>query len=252
MPLLFSHWQDALAIAVFLGGWMAYGRAADNYKNPARPSLLIVMHRLRIKWLTEMQLRPLRMPDSMTLGIITGNYTFFASTSILIVAGAGALLVRSDQWQLFQFIQNFPLADAASLDITHLKLLTIAVVFTYSFFKFTWSIRQASYCAIVLGGVPNAYPPPENPPPDDAARRRAAARAEILAPLFTLAGNNFNYGLRAYYFGLALLTWFIGPLWLLASFSLVAATLWLREFSSKTLVLLQRIEKELDSDSRAA
>ena len=244
MALAFTYWLDLLALAVFLGGWMLYGRTADNYKDPKHPSLLTVMHRLRIKWLTEMQMRTLRMPDVMTLTIATSNYTFFASTSILIIAGAFTLFIGGTEWR--SFIGEIPTTDINSLELTPLKLLVLVLIFIYSFFKFTWSIRQVGYCAILLGSIENRYNAEDGAPPSAEEYKTAQKRAQLLAPVFTLAGNNFNYGLRAYYFGLAMLPWFISPLWLIFSSLMMIIILSLREFNSKTLVALLRVENELD------
>ena len=243
MADLALHWRDALAALLFFGGWVGYARAVDNYKNPARPSLLTVMHRIRIRWLTEAQFRTLRMPDVMALNIATSNYTFFASTSILIIAGAFTLLLGGSTWQ--ELLSGVPLVDETSLQLTALKLLTIILVFVYSFFKFTWSIRQVGYCAVVLGSLPNRYDSDHGDAVPSAAQLAAAQKhAETLAPLFTLAGNNFNHGLRAYYFGLAMLPWFVGPFWLLGCGGVMIFILWQREFNSKTLRMLLRTEEE--------
>lgn len=236
-----AHLWDLSAAALFFTAWLLYGRAADNDKTPGGASLLTTMHRLRIKWLTEMQGRTLRMPDILILNIATSNYTFFASTSILIIAGAFTLLIGGNQWR--DIITDMPMVSAASATLTPLKLLALTLIFVYSFFKFTWSIRQVGYCAIVLGGIPNRYPAEGEQPFTPEERIKAEKRAEILAPIFTLAGNNFNHGLRAYYFGLAMLPWFIGPIWMVGGGVLMVIILWQREFHSKTLHRLARAEK---------
>ena len=71
-------------------------------------------------------------------------------------------------------------------------------------------------------------PPNENP-------EQYAPQINRIARITSYAGSNFNNGLRAYYFALAALAWFLHP-WLM-----IAATLWVmlvlyqREFGSKTL-----------------
>ena len=60
---------------------------------------------------------------------------------------------------------------------------------------------------------------------------REAARA---AELNRIAARNFNEGLRAIYFALALLAWFIGPLGLIAATTLITLMLMRREFRSET------------------
>ena len=52
------------------------------------------------------------------------------------------------------------------------------------------------------------------------------------------AGKHFNMGLRAYYFGLAALTWFLHPALFAATTTLVVAITYRREFRSHTLVNL--------------
>jgi uncharacterized membrane protein len=59
-----------------------------------------------------------------------------------------------------------------------------------------------------------------------------------LARVVWLAIYNFNLGLRAYYFSLALLTWFVHPLVFVVASSWVVAVLYRREFRSRTLKAL--------------
>ena len=53
--------------------------------------------------------------------------------------------------------------------------------------------------------------------------------------MLSLAANQFNLGLRAYYFGMAMLSWFISP-WLFMVMSVgVVLILYRREFHSDVL-----------------
>jgi len=70
----------------------------------------------------------------------------------------------------------------------------------------------------------------------DTADRRLYARR--IAALNALAGKHFNWGLQAYYFGLAVLTWFINPWLFVAATAWVTAILYRREFASNTLKAL--------------
>ena len=66
------------------------------------------------------------------------------------------------------------------------------------------------------------------------------AYAERGAKLIATAGKHFNYGLRAYYFGLAALAWFVHPLLFIAATSLVVFVTYRREFRSTTLRTLSK------------
>jgi uncharacterized membrane protein len=96
----------------------------------------------------------------------------------------------------------------------------------YAFFKFTWAIRQLGFCSTLIGAAPRQ--PKEDP-------EQHAPVINRIARITSYAGVNFNNGLRAYYFGMAALSWFLHP-WLM-----ILATMWVgyilyhREFASKTL-----------------
>jgi uncharacterized membrane protein len=87
---------------------------------------------------------------------------------------------------------------------------------------FTQSIRGPlhNYCLIIVGGIGRE------------ADQAAFAQAEIAARVANRAARHFNTGLRAYYFGLAAITWIVHPLGLIGASLLVLAELHRREFRS--------------------
>jgi uncharacterized membrane protein len=60
------------------------------------------------------------------------------------------------------------------------------------------------------------------------------------ARVIDLAGLSYNQGLRAYYFALSVLAWFISPYLFLLSTSFVVAVLYRREFKSRSLLALMQ------------
>ena len=61
------------------------------------------------------------------------------------------------------------------------------------------------------------------------------------ARVIDLAGMSYNHGLRAYYFALSVLAWFINPYLFILASSFVVAVLYRREFKSRSLkALLQK------------
>jgi len=101
----------------------------------------------------------------------------------------------------------------------------MAWIFVYAFFKFTWSLRQYNYACILVGAAPF---PNENIGKHEEFAKRAG-------DLIANAGRHFNMALRAYYFGLATISWFIH------SGIFIVMTLWVvlvifrREFRSHTV-----------------
>ncbi len=87
-----------------------------------------------------------------------------------------------------------------------------------AFFELTWALRQFNYCSILIGALPFG------------AEHRAPA--EVAAEVANRAARHFTTGLRAYYFGLAALTWIVHPLALIAASLLVLRELHRREFRS--------------------
>ena len=59
--------------------------------------------------------------------------------------------------------------------------------------------------------------------------------ARKFAAVNSCAGNDFNRGLRAYYFGLAVMSWLIHPLLFAPVSALTVVVLYRREFNSATL-----------------
>ncbi|BBK43255.1 hypothetical protein STVA_32750 [Allostella vacuolata] len=156
------------------------------------------------------------------------SVTFFTSTTIFILGGLLAVLGAADRAR--DILQGVPFTAETSKIFWEMKILVLLVAFTYAFFKLTWSIRQFNYCCILLGAAP--------PPDGDAAELAScAARAARLA---NLAGDNFNSGLRAYYFALAALCWFVHPAMFILATIWVVLVLYRREFRSRTHAALLR------------
>jgi len=109
-----------------------------------------------------------------------------------------------------------------------LKILLLILIFIFAFFNFTWSLRQYSFANVLIG----AAPPPDAEDMSEEERRRFAIST---AKVIDQAGHSYNYGLRSYYFAMAVMGWFIHPLLFIVGYLLVALVLYLREFRSRTL-----------------
>ncbi len=71
----------------------------------------------------------------------------------------------------------------------------------------------------------------------DAQRAEVAARR--LGRVNSLAGDEFNRGIRAYYFGLAAVAWFVQPWVFIAMTTMIAVVLYRRDFASPLLRALR-------------
>ena len=224
-------WLDWFALVWFAGCWIGYTVYANREGRACR-SLIRGTDRMRTMWMERLLEREVRIVDSALLGNLMHSVSFFASTAMVIIGGLIAALGAVDH--AMQWVANLGLLAPAGREAWTLKLIALIVVFIYAFFKLTWSIRQFNRCAILIG----AAPPHDQL--DDSSRRTWARR---LGRLNALAGDDFNRGLRAYYFGLALLAWFVHP-WAFAVTSVwVVAVLYRREFTSEAVLLLSEDEQ---------
>lgn len=117
-----------------------------------------------------------------------------------------------------------------------MKLLLLAGIFVYAFFKFTWALRQYNYACALIGAMPTHV-----------TLERRSHLAEPSSRVVTLAVTNFNGGLRAYYFALAVLSWLVHPLLFIFVSTWVALVLVRRQLRSRTLRAI-RAFNELNRD----
>jgi uncharacterized membrane protein len=218
---------DFLSLAWFVAVWVIYTWHADVRVRRVH-SLRTVMHAYRVQWMQRMLLRDNRVVDVNILRNLLQGVAFFASATMLILAGLLTILGSTDR--TIQIVRALPFAAKTTLVQWEMKLLVLCVIFVYAFFKFTWALRQFNYGATLIGAAPQG--------PNDAYARRAA-------DVTTHASKDFNQGLRAYYFSLAMLGWFISPWVFLAASTLVTGVLYWREYRSNALQILCRQETEV-------
>jgi uncharacterized membrane protein len=110
------------------------------------------------------------------------------------------------------------------------KVLGLAVIFVYAFFKFAWSYRLFNYAAILIGAIPVLKGGEVTPEMERAAWRAASVN--------TIAGRHFNRGQRAFFFALGYLGWFISGYVLIAATAGVLYVMWRRQFMSDAIAAL--------------
>jgi len=221
-------WADWLAVALFFGGWWGYATWARRH-GQRRPSILASTNAWRRRWMLQTTRRENRIVDSAVVQTMSASPSFFASTSLLIIGGLLAALGGSERAS--ELVHELPFAARTSTLVFDLKLALLAAVFVYAFFRFTWSIRQYSFGAILVGAAPEA-----RDFADEAQRQAFAARA---GRVMALAAESFNDGLRAYYLSFAAVGWFFSPWAFIAGTVAVIGVLYRREFHSEVLGALR-------------
>src|SRR5438309_719169 len=87
---------DLLALAVFLAGWLGYNVAVDHFLTGSPHGLNRHMLALRDAWMLRMLERDNRITDSSLLGHTIHSISFFASTTMIVLAGLVGLLGSID------------------------------------------------------------------------------------------------------------------------------------------------------------
>jgi len=225
--LLPLNWLDAAALALFAAAWAGYQWYSDHSET-ARPRLGREMDRYTREWLVQMAGRDNRMVDINVMRNLTRSSQFFASTTMLILGALVALMGYAEK--AASVVAELPFTLQGSERVWEFKILLLLLIFVYAFFKFSWSIRQFGFCSILVGATKKPTPTPE----------LYAVHTDRAAAILSFANRNFNQGLRAYYFGVAALSWFLHPALMIAMTLGVIYVLYQREFRSQTLALLQR------------
>lgn len=222
-------WLDWLALAWFVACWGWYHEYTRRRLRNKR-CLAGVMHGYRYDWMRRLLDREARIADATIMTHLERNGAFFASSALLILAALFGLLGTLDR--AMTVLADLPLSTGQPERLAvELKILLMIGIFIYAFFTFTWSMRQYNFCAILIGSAPA----PDEKGLTAGARKMFAIQA---ANVIDLAANQFNYGLRAYYFSLALLAWFLHPVLFMLVTLGIMLVLYRREFHSKTLKAL--------------
>jgi uncharacterized membrane protein len=214
--------------------WFAY-----NYGVPLierkRPSLSVIMSMQRRRWVANATRRESPL-DAILSANLMGSVSFLASTSVLMILAIFAAFGQLGA--LMDTLHTVGMGNDYTAPELQLHLAVMVVIFVLSFFAFTLALRQFNHFCIMIGAM-------------DHTGRVSDAEIDAIAQLNTLAAKNFNNGIRAYYFSVATVAWFVSP-WLALVASVVTVIFLIhREFFStahriaaSAAVLASRREQE--------
>ena len=225
---------DIIAFVWFMACWVGYTFFADRLGVARRPATQ-VMHDYRVRWMERMLDRDNRMADIIIVTAHMRNGMLFASITILILAGVMTILGNLGKAR--EVTSELSFAIEASREMWEIKVLVLLLIFVYAFFKYAWCLRQFNFTLVFIGAAPL---------PEEVNALDRQDYPERGARLMARGINAFNRGLRAYYFSLALLAWFLGPVFLAAAAIWVVAVVYRRDFRSVTL---QTLSREDDRDT---
>src|SRR5258707_10228293 len=185
------------ALALYFFIWAGDEILFDSrFRRP--DSLNAKMVLVRNAWAARMLTRDTSLVDSNLVGHSIHTATFMASTTVLILAGLLGVLGSSDR--IYAAVSSISMIIATDQRLFEWKIGLVIIIFVYTFFRFTWAIRQFNYFCAIIGSAPLGRA--------DETHRHAKAMAVVLGH----AVANVNAGFRGYYFAFAAVGWNAHPL----------------------------------------
>jgi len=195
--------------------WFAY-----NYGVPLierkRPSLSVIMSMQRRRWVKNATLRESPL-DAILSANLMSSVSFLASTSVLLVLAIFAAIGQTSS--VMEALNGVGMGVDYSPADLQIHFVVMLAIFTLSFFAFTLALRQFNHFCIMIGAM-------------DHSGRVSEAEVDSIAQLNTLAAKNFNNGIRAYYFAVPAVAWFVSPWLAIAITAITTAFIIHREFFS--------------------
>jgi len=220
-----ENWKNLAAMLWFFICFRGYSIYAAQAAAASNHSLATLMHHYRVRWMETMITRDIRIADTTVISNLERGVAFFASTTLLILAGLVTVLGSAEK--AIDIVSDIPFAIPATTAEWEMKLLLLVALFIFAFFKFTWSLRQYGFASVMLGSAPM--------PADEVDNEGRVAYSTRMANVMSLAATNFNTGLRTYYYSIAVLGWFINSWVFMVLTAGVVLILYRREFKSRTL-----------------
>lgn len=217
-----------------LACWFAY-----NYGVPLlekrRPSLSTIMSMQRRRWVANAVTRDTPV-DAILSGNLMGSVSFLASTSVLLALAV--FTAFGNLSTLMETLNTLGLPVSYSTHDVQVHLFAMLAIFVLSFFSFTLALRQFNHFCILLGAI-------------DHTGHTTGDEITAIAQLNSLAAKNFNNGIRAYYFAVPMVFWFVSE-WAAVAVSVMTVLFLIhREFFStahrvaaSVAVLASRREEE--------
>jgi uncharacterized membrane protein len=226
---------DWVALGFLIVVWHVYGWFADTLPPAGTPlsgsprNLNMAMHRVRKQWMKQMVRREERVIDVILTGHTVNSLAFFASTSMIVIAGLVGTLGGSGS--AFRVLERLSFAQTTTEFVFQMKIVGLIGMFVIAFYKFTWALRQYNFLCALIGAAPD-----HKSHPTDAEVDRFAEHA---SRMLSLALTSFNGGIRAFYFAVAWLAWFIHPYAFIVTTAMMVAILFKRQTHSRSQAAVQ-------------
>jgi uncharacterized membrane protein len=181
-----------------------------------RPSLSTIMNRQRRRWVANATLRESPF-DAILSGNIMQSVSFLASTAVLLILAVFTVFGQIPA--LMGSLNSLSIDARYTIGEVQFHLVAMLAMFVLAFFAFTLSLRQFNHFCIMLGALNHGAPTSEE-------------EIDAITEMNALGARNFNSGVRAYYFSVATVAWFVSEWASIVACLLTILVLAQREFFS--------------------
>ena len=232
LPLDFGV-PHAIAIALIFMLWGLYTQILGII---GRGSLNTQLHAVRLRWLQMHQLidREHRVFDAILLGHISSSISYFGSATLIVLAGLVGTLINVNR--LYILTRDIKFVDQAmSADLFTLYFSMLTLMMALCFFAFTYALRKMAYVFAMLGGLQATT----------AESIESRIMGEQTARVLTEAVRSINNGIRGFYYSIAALFLFGGPIACIVATLLITGLLYYRQLYSPTAMAIARYVEAL-------
>ncbi|MBG1232892.1 DUF599 domain-containing protein [Aestuariivirga litoralis] len=226
-----------LAPVLLFAAWWLYGPILDLL---GKGTLNDQLHVVRLKWMLEMirSNRQNRVFDGIMLGQISSAMSYFGSATLLVLAGfVGTLASINHVHASLTQMAFFP---PISLGLFSVNFGALTLIMAICFFEFTYGLRKMAYVLAMIGALDEA---PAN-------TRGAEVMVAQTATVLTQAVKSMNNGIRGYYFAVAGLFLFLGPIASIVATVALSLVLYYRQGLSIEAKAVDRYVRALREDQR--
>jgi uncharacterized membrane protein len=216
-----------IAVLLIFAMWIGYGPILNTF---GQGTLNNQLHVVRMKWM-RMALnskREHRVIDSILLGHISSQVSFFGSATLIVLAGLLGTLAGINR--VHASLNDMPVFPKTSLELFTIHFAVLTVIMAFAFFSFTYALRKLAYTLAMIGALPEA-------PCEDT---HSQVMVDQTAVVLTDAVKSLNNGIRGFYFAVAALFLFAGPFVSIIVTLFVSGILYWRQGLSTVALAIER------------
>jgi uncharacterized membrane protein len=215
--------------------WLIYAPMLNFF---GHGTLNAQLHVVRLKWMRMLlqSRRENRVFDGILLGHISGSMSFFGSATLIVLAGLVGTLASINR--VHASLAEMAFFPPVSLGVFTMNFAAITLIMALCFYSFTYSIRKLAYTLAMIGGLDEA--PAETP--------QAKIMIEQTATVLTESLKSLNNGIRGFYFAIAGIFLFFGPIISICTTLAVSLLLYYRQGLSTEALAIERYVSAMHHD----